>query len=116
MNGIEISIEGDVRVLTFGPEYQTIGTELIGPLSDFFSETAKTPPYKIVLHMPFTTFFGSSFLECVLRLWNRLKPVQGRLAVAGLSPHCMDVMCVARLNQLWLVTDTLAEALTGLAS
>ena len=110
LNGLELINHDSLRLYQFGPEFQVITEEMIPPLTLYFLENAAKPPYDVIMDLRHTTFFGSSFLEVLLKLWSRIKAQNGRLALAGLTPHCVDVLRVSHLDRLWTITDKLADA------
>ena len=60
------------------------------------------------------SFFGSSMLEAMRRLYNVVVAKKGTLAVCGLSDVGRDVLHVTRFDTLWKVFTTRDEALQAL--
>lgn len=78
--------------------------------------TAAVPP-KVAVDLSATDFFGSSFIEVLFRLWNRLqhKP-GGKLVLVGLRPYCREVLEITHLDKLWAICETQADAVTALSA
>ena len=72
-------------------------------------------PPRVVVDLSHTSFFGSSFIEVLFRVWNRIigKP-GGRFALSGLSPYCREVLEVTHLDQLWELHESLDSAVATL--
>jgi anti-anti-sigma factor len=61
-------------------------------------------------------YFGSTVLEWMALLWKSVKAKGGKLAAVRPSPIGREVLDTARLQRLWGVFDTEAEATEWLAS
>jgi len=74
------------------------------------------PPY-VVVDLSHTNFFGSSFIEILFRVWNRVsgKP-DGRFTLSGLTPYCREVLEVTHLDQLWELHESLDSAVASLTA
>ena len=59
-------------------------------------------------------YFGSTVLEWMSQLWKRAKEKGGRLAAIRPSPIGREVLLAARLERVWGIFNTQAEALTWL--
>jgi anti-anti-sigma factor len=71
----------------------------------------------LVIDLSYTEFFGSSFIEVLFRLANRVtKRDKGRFAIAGLRPYCAEVLSVTHLDELWSTYETTEEAVADLKS
>lgn len=68
----------------------------------------------LVLDFSDTEFFSSTFIEVVFRVWNRINRRSGKLALASLQPFCLDVLKTAKLDTLWKIYPTSAQAVAGL--
>ena len=77
----EVVVDGRVTVIALGPKYKIIDEHsLDSGLGETLIEIAveATPPL-VVLDLSETQFFGSSFIEVLFRVWNRLQGRSGRL-------------------------------------
>jgi anti-sigma B factor antagonist len=112
---VEVLKERGATVLVLGPEYNSLDDETIQRLTTCLLQAAQTadPPW-IVLDLSHTTFFGSGFLEVLIRMWKRLRERDGRLALCCLHPYCAEVLHVARLDTLWQIGATRKDAIDGI--
>ena len=86
--------------------------QLTGPLLRV-AETAEPPI--VVLDLSETTRFGTAFLASLVRMWKRLASRDGRLALAGLTPHCLEIIETTHLNEIWEIFETTDDAIRSMA-
>lgn len=60
----------------------------------------------VVVDFADVDYFGSEVLEAILRVWNRVHPAGGRLAVCNLSDVGRDILSLSRFDTLWQVADS----------
>lgn len=98
----EVCQRGDVTLIKFGPRYESLDEFTVNQLTDFLLETAKaaTPP-NVVIDLRYTEFFGSTFIELLLRVWKQLIGKGGNLALTGLKPNCREVVQATKLDKFW---------------
>lgn len=107
---------GSVTVATIGPEFETIDEPALERLASFLlSLTENKDLKKLVIDLSETTFFGSGLLAIILRVYSRLSARGGQMALCGLRPHCRQVLETTRLDTLWPVYATRAEAVQQVA-
>lgn len=113
----EVVIDGRVTVIALGPKYKIIDEHALdGGLGDSLIEIAvEADPPVVVLDLSQTQFFGSSFIEVLFRVWNRLQGRSGRFAICGLTPHCLDVLKITHLDTLWPLMPTRDEAVAAVS-
>jgi anti-anti-sigma factor len=70
------------------------------------------PPF-LLLDMEKTEYFGSSFIEMLFRIWNRVNRRSGQFALCSLNPNCLDILQTARLDSLWNVHPDRKTAVAG---
>lgn len=105
----------DVTVVTLGPEYEKIEDALLGDLQPKLLEiTDEAEPPLVALDLSHTDFFGSSFIEVMFRVHNRLKDRDGHFAVCCLQPYCREVIEITHLDRVWTIKLTLEEAIDAL--
>ncbi len=110
-----ISKHGPVTVVSLGPQYENLDEATLESVQRFLLQVASdAEPPLVVIDLSHTTFFGSSFIEVLFRMWNRLNQRNGQFAISGLTDYCREVIEVARLNQLWTLYDSADEAATAL--
>ena len=108
---------GDVTCICLGPEFENLDETLLDQIRDQVLDAAKnaTPPL-VAIDLQYTKFFGSSFIEVLFRIWNRLNGLpDGGFAIAGLTDYCREVLEITHLDKLWLMTATLDEAVAELS-
>jgi len=111
----EIHKCGDVTVITFGPQFETLDEFTLDQIRDFVLEAAKAAdPPRVVIDLSHTKFFGSSFIEVLFRVWNRVNGAHGKFALAGLTSYCREVLEVTHLDKLWPMLPTEAEAVAAI--
>ncbi|RMG32818.1 MAG: anti-sigma factor antagonist [Planctomycetota bacterium] len=106
-----IAKRGPVTVVSLGPQYENLDEAALERVQKTLLQVAAdaTPPL-VVIDLSHTTFFGSSFIEILFRMWNRLNQRNGRFAISGLTDYCREVLEVARLNELWRLFDSAEQA------
>ena len=114
-----VVMQGRVTVIELGPGYQIVDEQLLetGVEESLVDIVAEAQPPLVVLDLAHTRFFGSSFIEVLFRLWNRVQTRPGgTFALCGLTPHCLDVLKITHLDTLWKLFPTRAEAVRALES
>lgn len=102
-----------VAVLDFGPDKHSLDETKLQKVQESVLEASNVDPPLLVVDMSNVDFFGSSFIEVLYRVWSRLQARGGHLALSGLSPYCREVIEVTKLDQLWMLYDTVDEAVAG---
>ena len=109
-----ISRDG-VTVISLNKRYETIEETDIESLQESMEEVvAALESPRVVVDLAATTFFGSSFIEVLFRVWRSLKKRDGRFAIGGLNSYCREVLEVSRLDRLWELHGSIDEAITSL--
>jgi anti-anti-sigma factor len=113
----EVVVDGQVTVIALGPKYKIIDEHVLDTgLGETMIEIAlDAKPPLVVLDLSQTQFFGSSFIEVLFRVWNRLQGRSGKFAICGLTPHCYDVLKITHLDTLWPLMPTRAEAVAAVS-
>jgi anti-sigma B factor antagonist len=107
---------GAVTIVTLGHEYETIDDAALQEVGAFLLDlTAQEDLHNLIIDLSETTFFGSGLLAIILRVYSRLNARSGQLALCELRPHCREVLRTTRLDTLWPVYDSRAEAVSALA-
>jgi len=114
----EIEVRNGVTVIQLGPDYDNLGDSLLDALQVVLLECArKADPPKVVIDLSHTVFFGSAFLEILLKMWKELSEREGNaFALSGLSANCAEVLQVTQLDSLWQIFKTHEDAEKALAS
>ena len=71
---------------------------------------------QVLLDFEGTDYYGSTALGFFLKLWKRLRKVDGKMAFCNVSSHEQEVLRLTRLDTLWPVCATRAQALELLRS
>ena len=104
-----------VTIVEFGPGYKNLDEGKLPTVQSFLEETAaQINPPKLALDLSHTQFFGSAFIEVMVRIWNHLKERNGRFAICGLQTYCKEILEVAQLDSVWEIypdQDTAVERL-----
>ena len=112
----EVHKRGDVTVISFGPQFETLDEHALDQVRDFVLDAAKAAdPPKIVIDLSYTKFFGSSFIEVLFRVWKRATGANGKFALAGLTSYCREVLEIAHLDKLWPMLPNEDEAVAAVA-
>jgi anti-anti-sigma regulatory factor len=107
--------DGDVAVITPLFTYATF-TEPARAVEWAEVQTLLDAPdtRHVIVDLGEIPYFGSTVLEWMTQLWKRAKAKDGRLAAIRPSPIGREVLLAARLDQLWGLFATRAEALDWL--
>src|SRR5262245_58071308 len=66
----------------------------------------------VVIDLHKTDYYGSTALGFFLKLWKRVRTRDGRLAFCNVSSHEREILRLTRLDHVWTICATRAEALT----
>ena len=70
---------------------------------------------RLVIDLREIPYFGSTLLDWLVQLWNRMKAKGGGMAACNVSPIGREIFSLARLDTLWRVCASRDEALATLA-
>jgi anti-anti-sigma factor len=65
----------------------------------------------VVLDFHKTDYYGSTALGFFVRLWKRIRDQGGRMAFCSVSKHEREILQVTKLDDLWPICASRAEAL-----
>lgn len=102
-SGLQIFVEDGVTVIAFGRDYSAIDEQKLDAIrAQLLAVTEQgTLPKAVVVDLSHTTFFGSSFIEVLFRIWKRVNGAGGKFALAGLAGYCLEILTVTHLDTLW---------------
>ena len=107
---------GSTLVVHLGPEYDSLDDDSLEEVQRFLLGCADVPEARnLVIDLSHTKYFGSAFLEVLFRPYNRIKRKGGKFALSGLQPNPAEVIRVSRLDSIWKLYPTAADAVSGLA-
>ena len=106
---------GSVTIVTMGNMYDSLDGSTISVVMDpLISASQEAVPPTLLLDMSPTKFFGSSFIEVLVKMWNNLKSRGGNLHICGLQKYCLEVLEITHLDNVWPLYKTREEALKEL--
>ncbi|HAA61101.1 MAG TPA: hypothetical protein DCE39_09220 [Planctomycetaceae bacterium] len=114
---IQITVENDITVVTFGPALKHLDDTAVIECQDLLLATAQdaSPPH-VLFDLTNVHLFGSTFIEVIFRVWHRLNAEpDGRFGICGLSDYCLEVLKITHLDQLWKIYPSSSEAVAQLA-
>ena len=110
-HAFDITKQQDVTIIKINSLFRALDELHIVNLSNRLFETVESiEPPLVVIDLTEVTYFGSSFLEVLFRLWNQVKKRGGELSLCGLQEHCAEVIRISHLDSLWQNFKESAEA------
>jgi len=110
----QILKEHDVTIVAFGPDSARITEDCIPELLQLLLSAVDGARPSVLVDLSHVEFFGSSFIEVLFRVWNRVQQSQGRFSLCALTPNCAEVIEVTNLDRLWPTFPTREAALQAL--
>lgn len=107
-----------IFVVTLGADYENLDGPLVKQAESQMLQVAENNECQaLLIDMSYTRFFGSAFIESLIRVWNSLKNRSGsKMKSCGLQPYCLEVLEITHLDQIWGVYDTRDAAMENLQS
>ncbi|MCA9080927.1 MAG: STAS domain-containing protein [Planctomycetaceae bacterium] len=113
---VTVETHDDITILTLSPRCANLSESLIQPVNEAFLEASAAAQPKVLVDLEHVSFFSSSFIEILFRLWKHIKEKPGgRFALASVSPDCLEILQVTNLTTVWDVFDDRDAALAALA-
>lgn len=113
----EVTREQDVTVVELDKTYDALDTEAMQQFKQLLlGQVATVDPPRVVIDMNRTEYIGSRFIELLFRTWKQLRDRDGQMALCSLSPFCTEVMKIARLDKVWTMHPSRAEAVEAVQS
>lgn len=109
---------GNVTCVVLGREFESVDEFLLDQIRDDILEKAYSadPPH-VLIDLSEVKFFGSSFIEVLFRIWNKVdKGEDGKFGISGLTKYCIEVLEVTQLDKLWDLYPTLDDAVAKMNS
>lgn len=110
----QILYEHGVTVVTFGPDLTRLTEDCIQETLQVMLAAVPGPHPCLLIDLSHVEFFGSSFIEVLFRVWNRVQQSEGRFALCCLSPNCTEVIQVTNLDRLWPMFPSREAAIQAL--
>ena len=70
----------------------------------------------VLLDFTGTDYYGSTALGFFIKLWKRVRSIDGSMVFCNVSSHEREVLELTRLDTLWTICDTRDDALAFLRS
>lgn len=116
-NQIETTVVDGVTVLFFPAEKTSLSEDVLEDVSPKVVEAAETGTPKFLIDFENVTFFSSSFIEVMFRVWRRNKVREGSgFALCCLAPYCKEILEITNLDKIWPMYDSRDEAIAALSS
>lgn len=115
-DSFESEKDGSLVVVTFGSEYEAIDGTLVSQAEkNLLAAVDDDDCRTLLIDMKNTRFFGSAFIESLIRVWNRMKVRDGSsLKICNLQPYCEEVLTITHLNQIWGIHSSRQEAIAAI--
>jgi len=103
----DIEVEGETIIVTPNKYSQELDYPEIGP---------GAPARNVVVDFRRTDYFGSIALGAFLRLWERVRRGNRRMAFCNVSGHEREMLRMASFDALWPVCSSREEALAAVTA
>ena len=111
---IEVLKRDGVTIAMLGIEYDNLEPAALEAASEHLLELAQEiDPPLLVIDMSRTTFFGSSFLGTLFRVWRRLATRSGKMSSCCAKDVVGEVLSVTQVEKLWSVHADQASAIAA---
>ena len=111
-----VTRQSGVTVVSLGPGFESLDEQHLETVSDAILNAAQeAEPPRLLVDLSHTNFFGSSFIEVLFRMANRITQREdGRFGIAGLTPYCAEVISITHLDELWATFDSVEDGVATL--
>lgn len=114
---VRIEVEDGVTILSFAAKDVNVTEAIIRDVSKAFLQVGETDPAAVIVDLSNVSFFSSSFIEVMFRLWKKVRTHEhGQFALVGLNAYCREILDVTNLTKLWNDYATRVEAVTAIKS
>lgn len=108
----DIDKRGDVLIVTPAGDMGELEFELINlGIKEVLHAIQESSVKSLVMDFRKTTYFGSTALGFFLRVWKTISMRNGRMAFCNTSEHEREILKVTKLDTLWEICSTQADAL-----
>lgn len=112
----QVSVDRRVTVVQIDQAHPQLREVEVEHLTDALVNTVQNAdPKWILIELSHVEFFGSSFIELLLRIASRVQAADGKFALAGLTSYCREVLEVTHLDQLWKIYPTADDAVAAMS-
>ncbi|MBW3539262.1 MAG: STAS domain-containing protein [Planctomycetes bacterium] len=107
---------GNAVVIRPAPSVEKMNWDLIDQSAEVIMQPLEGhDPPMVVFDLSDVSYFGSLFLQLLLRCHTKVKTRGGELVLCGVSPLARELLQVTALDTLWAIYDTRDEALEAVA-
>jgi anti-sigma B factor antagonist len=112
----QVKRHGDLAVIVPSPEVEHLPDSLIKPAADMLLAPLQSdPPSNLIVDLEGVRYFGSSFIQFLLRCHEVVKHRGSELVLAGVNERIRELLTMTQLDTIWALYDTRAEAMEALA-
>lgn len=87
---------------------------VMAELDDVLDALAQSQLKNVVIDFRQTAYFGSSLLEALRTIWNRVHEQNGKMVLCQLSPVGLEILQVSKFDHLWPISETRPAAMEAL--
>lgn len=111
----QVKRQNDLAIIIPSPEVENLPESLIKPAADMvLAPLKKDPPDNIIVDLEGVRYFGSSFIQFLLRCHEIVKMRGSELVLAGVNDRIRELLTMTQLDTIWALYDNRAEALEAL--
>ncbi len=110
-----IEPHGDVTVVVASPSLEFMDATLVETASELMlSPLRGREEPQVIVDLSRLDFFGSAFLQLLLKCWNFAKRRGGQMVLAGVSARARELLHITSLDIIWPIYATRQEAVEAL--
>lgn len=68
----------------------------------------------LVIDFEGVEYFGSSFLEAMRAIWNRIEENKGKMVLCNVCGVCLEILEVSKFDTIWPILGSRDEAIAAL--
>jgi len=108
----EIEQQGDTIIVVPTVDLRELDCQrIVTGGKDIFDLLNESGTKNVVLDFHKTDYYGSTALGFFMRLWKRVRGLDGRMAFCNLSEHEKEILRLTKLDHLWPLCSSIQEAL-----
>lgn len=111
----EVERDGDVLVIAFCEEVTGFAdSALLHEFDELLATPTSGQPLSVIVDFQKMQYFGSSLLEALLYVWNRIHPAGGKMLLCNLSAVGREIVEVSKFDTIWPICKSRGEAKAAL--
>lgn len=112
----QVKRHGDLAVIVPSPEVEQLPENLIQTAASMILAPLKDdPPLNLIIDLSAVRYFGSAFIQFLLRCHLLVKQSGSELVLAGVNDRIRELLKTTALDTLWALYDTRQEAIEALS-